>query len=461
MNKTPLAIVLMATLSACGGGGSSSDNGGAKASLTFTPVRDVAALVGTQSATLNATRAATSWSPITAAYADEVATSVELVATDVGGNQFKTNFLDENGNTSSETVLPTGMIRLDDDHAMVELFVTTNKTTNTKEYRHYLVEYSTGKMILVETLAALRNAWNLNAQYYAAGPNSLHNATNDIIYRKEDTKWYRLTPNWDDLTFTETYYADSTDSDRTDIGRALLMSNGDIFTVTGGVVSLNGTEMGLQYVVSVFQKDGQAYATTSRLLFNITTGTPVQQAELSEDGYWMTSNVISFDGTNINFANCSTYAVNAGAIDITYSPSDRDSVSYDAVMAGSDMMCTGIPKVVGNTSAKKTLKAARTNDFTGNDDACNLINSWNENGGNRLLHVSNGVEQRVSGVDGVYAVIPMSRDTAYVNQYICTATGGDGVSAAKWSLDSVHSKVDFSTGELSALSAPVVMSIVN
>lgn len=90
-----------------------------------------------------------------------------------------------------------------------------------------------------------------------------------------------------------------------------------------------------------------------------------------------------------------------------------------------------------------------------------MINGWNENGGNRLLHVSNGVEQRVSGVDGVYAVIPMSRDTAYVNQYICTATGGDGVSAAKWSLDSVHSKVDFSTGELSVLSAPVVMSIVN
>ena len=94
MNKTPLAIVLMATLSACGGGGggdgngSSSDNGGAsaKASLTFTPVHDVAALVGTQSATLNATRAATSWSPITAAYADEVSTTVELVATDIGGN---------------------------------------------------------------------------------------------------------------------------------------------------------------------------------------------------------------------------------------------------------------------------------------------------------------------------------------------------------------------------------------
>ena len=93
MNKTPLAIVLMATLSACGGGGSdgngsSSDNGGAsaKASLTFTPVHDVAALVGTQSATLTATRAATSWSPITAAYADEVSTTVELVATDIGGN---------------------------------------------------------------------------------------------------------------------------------------------------------------------------------------------------------------------------------------------------------------------------------------------------------------------------------------------------------------------------------------
>lgn len=30
----------------------------------------------------------------------------------------------------------------------------TNKATNLHEYRHYVVEYSTGKMILVETLAA-------------------------------------------------------------------------------------------------------------------------------------------------------------------------------------------------------------------------------------------------------------------------------------------------------------------
>lgn len=454
MNKTPLAIVLMATLSACGGGGgSSSDNGGAKASLTFTPVQDVAALVGTQSATLTTTRAATSWSPITAAYADEVATSVELVATDVGGNQFKTNFLDENGNTSSETVLPTGMIRLDDDHAMVELFVTTNKTTNTKEYRHYLVEYSTGKMILVETLAALRNAWSVNAVSYASGPNSLHNATNDIIYRKEDSKWYRLTPNWDDLTFSEIAYADSTDADKTDIGRILLMPNGDLFTVNGGKAYLNGNllDTGDELVMSVFQKDGQAYAMTNYLLFNITGGNVVQQAELPKGNLGMLATAISFDGTNINLANCTSYTVSDDAIGVSYAPADRDSVVYDAVMAGSTMMCSGIPKVSAQASTS----------FSDDDATCDRINGWNENGGNRLLHVSNGVEQRVSGVDGVYAVIPMSRDTAYVNQYICTATGGDGVSAAKWSLDSVHSKVDFSTGELSVLSAPVVMSIVN
>lgn len=453
MNKTPLAIVLMATLSACGGGDSSSDNGGAKASLTFTPVQDVAALVGTQSATLNATRATTSWSPITAAYADEVSTTVELVATDVGGNQFKTNFLDENGNTSSETVLPTGMIRLDDDHAMVELFVTTNKTANTKEYRHYLVEYSTGKMILVETLAALYNAWNVNAVSYASGPNSLHNATNDVIYRKEDSKWYRLTPNWDDLTFSEVAYADSTDADKTDIGRILLMPNGDLFTVNGGKAYLNGNllDTGDELVMSVFQKDGQAYAMTNYLLFNITGGNVVQQAELPKGNLGMLATAISFDGTNINLANCTSYTVSDGVIGVSYAPADRDSVVYNAVMAGSAMMCSGIPKVSAQTSTS----------FSDDDATCDRISGWNENGGNRLLHVSNGVEQRVSGVDGVYAVIPMSQDTAYVNQYICTATGGDGVSAAKWSLDSVHSKVDFSTGELSALSAPVVMSIVN
>lgn len=468
MNKTPLAIVLMATLSACGGGGSSSDNGGAsaKARLTFTPVQDVAALVGTQSATLNATRATTSWSPITAAYADEVATSVELVATDVGGNQFKTNFLDENGNTSSETVLPTGMIRLDDDHAMVELFVTTNKTANTKEYRHYLVEYSTGKMILVETLAALRNAWNLNAQYYAAGPNSLHNATNDIIYRKEDTKWYKLTPNWDDLTFTETAYADSTGWADQDMVSTLPTANGNLFTVAGGAVSLNGTDLGLQYVTSVFQKDGRVYASTANKLYDITSGTPVEYASLPEGNISINA-VVAFDGATIYTNGCTSLSVNGSNLAYSYIPVDRDTVGYEVIMAGNDMMCAGHPRVAetksvtANMAATASVRAAATNDFTGTDAACDLIERWKQQGGDQLVLVSNGVEKRITGAEGVYKILPMSRDTAYVSQTSCTPAGGDGVTSAKWTLSYADSKVDFSTGELSALSAPVVMSIVN
>ena len=55
----------------------------------------------------------------------------------------------------------------------------------------------------------------------------------------------------------------------------------------------------------------------------------------------------------------------------------------------------------------------------------------------------------------------MSRDTAYMMQFVCTPAGGDGVTSAKWELTYADTKVDFSTGELSALSAPVVMSIVN
>lgn len=466
MNKTPLAIVLMATLSACGGGGSSSDNGGAKASLTFTPVRDVAALVGTQSATLNATRAATSWSPITAAYADEVSTTVELVATDVGGNQFKTNFLDEDGNPASETVTPTGLVRLDDDHAMVELFVMTNKATNLHEYRHYVVEYSTGKMILVETLKSVGNGWNLEAQYYAAGPNSLHNATNDIIYRKEDDKWYKVTPNWDDLTFTETYYADGNSNERDDLVKTLPMPNGDLFTVADFTVSLNGTDLGLQYVTSVFQKDGQVYASTANKLYDITSGTPVEYASLPE-GNISIDPVVAFDGATIYTSSCTSISVNGSNLAYSYIPVDRDTVGYEVIMAGNDMMCAGHPRVAetksvtANMAATASVRAAATNDFTGTDGVCDLIERWKQQGGDQLVLVSNGVEKRITGVEGVYKILPMSRDTAYVSQTSCTLTGGDGVSSAKWSAVGLDSKVDFSTGELSALSAPVVMSIVN
>lgn len=466
MNKTPLAIVLMATLSACGGGGSSSDNGGAKASLTFTPVHDVAALVGTQSATLTATRAATGWSPITAAYADEVSTTVELVATDVGGNQFKTNFLDEEGNPASETVTPTGLVRLDDDHVMVELFVMTNKATNLHEYRHYVVEYSTGKMILVETLKSVGNGWNLEAQYYAAGPNSLHNATNDIIYRKEDDKWYKVTPNWDDLTFTETYYADGNSNERDDLVKTLPMPNGDLFTVADFTVSLNGTDLGLQYVTSVFQKDGRVYASTANKLYDITSGTPVEYASLPE-GNISIDPVVAFDGASIYTSSCTSLSVNGSSLAYSYIPVDRDTVGYEVIMAGRDMMCAGHPRVAetkavtANIAATASVRATAANDFTGTDAACDLIERWKQQGGDQLVLVSNGVEKRVTGAEGVYKILPMSRDTAYVSQTSCTLTGGDGVSSAKWSAVGLDSKVDFSTGELSALSAPVVMSIVN
>jgi hypothetical protein len=464
MNKTPLAIVLMATLSACGGG-SSSDNGGAKASLTFTPVHDVAALVGTQSVTLNATRGATSWSPITAAYADEVSTTVELVATDVGGNQFKTNFLDEEGNPASETVTPTGLVRLDDDHAMVELFVMTNKATNLHEYRHYVVEYSTGKMILVETLKSIGNAWSLNAQYYAAGPNSLHNATNDIIYRKEDTKWYRLTPNWADQTFTETEYADSTGWADQDMVSTLPTANGDLFTVAGGAVSLNGTDLGLQYVTSVFQKDGRVYASTSNKLYEITSGTPVEYASLPEGNISINA-VVAFDGATIYTNGCTSLSVSGSNLAYTYIPVDREAVGYDVIMAGSDMMCIGHPRptetsVVASKRAAKAVVRAAANDFAGNDAACDDLQSWEQNGGVQLVHVSGSEEKRVEGAIGAAKILPMSRDTAYMTQLVCTPAGGDGVTSAKWTLTFADSKVDFSTGELSALSAPVVMSIVN
>ena len=464
MNKTPLAIVLMATLSACGGGGSSSDNSGAKASLTFTPVQDVAALVGTQSATLSATRASTSWSPISAAYADDVSTTVELVATDVGGNQFKTNFLDEEGNPASETVTPTGLVRLDDDHALVELFVMTNKATNLHEYRHYLVEYSTGKMILVETLASIANAWSVLASYYAAGPNSLHNATNDIIYRKEDTKWYKVTPDWTNLTFTETFYANTTGDKQYDLNRMLPTANGDVYTVDvfAGKVYLNGIDLGITNPVSLFQKDGVVYVSNLHGIFTVTNGAVEEVATMSS-GTLSTAPVISFDGATINMSDCATVSLNGNTLEYTYVPADSATISYDAVMAGDNMMCVGQPMTTSQASKSvaKVASLRAADDFSGNDAACDYVEAWKQKGGIQLLRVSNNSEQRVTGVEGVSKIVPISREAAYMNQIICTATGGDGVSSAKWELTYADTKVDFSTGEISALSAPVVMSIVN
>ena len=446
-------------------GGNNNGGGETKAALSFTPVADVAAVVGTQGIQLAQVRKSSGIDFISSAYADDISTTVSLAATDVSGNTFNVGFIDVEGNPASETVTPSGMVRLDDDHVMVELFVLTNASTNLHEYRHYVVEYSTGKMILVQTLKSIGNAWSLNAQYYAAGPNSLHNATNDIIYRKEDTKWYKLTPNWDDLTFTETAYADSTGWADQDMVSTLPTANGNLFTVSGNKVYLNGTDLGLGYVISVFQKGGEVYANTSNQMYNITTGTPVEYASLPE-GAISIGAVIAFDGTNVYTSECTSINVNGNSMEYTYIPADHETVSYDVVMAGSDMMCNGHPRptepaAASSKMASKISVRAAANDFTGNDAACDRAQSWEQNGGVQLVRVSGNVEQRVEGALGSYKILPMSRDSAYMSQFVCTPTGGDGVTSAKWELTYADTKVDFANNELSALPAPVVMSVVN
>ena len=469
IKNSVIASMVAVAITACGGGGSSggNNNGGGetKAALSFTPVADVAAVVGTQGIQLAQVRKSSGIDFISSAYADDISTTVSLAATDVSGNTFNVGFIDVEGNPASETVTPSGMVRLDDDHVMVELFVLTNASTNLHEYRHYVVEYSTGKMILVETLADIGNAWMLNAQYYAAGPNSLHNATNDIIYRKEDTKWYKLTPNWDDLTFTETAYADSTGWADQDMVSTLPTANGNLFTVSGNKVYLNGTDLGLGYVISVFQKGGEVYANTSNQMYNITTGTPVEYASLPE-GAISIGAVIAFDGTNVYTSECTSINVNGNSMEYTYIPADHETVSYDVVMAGSDMMCNGHPRptepaAASSKMASKISVRAAANDFTGNDAACDRAQSWEQNGGVQLVRVSGNVEQRVEGALGSYKILPMSRDSAYMSQFVCTPTGGDGVTSAKWELTYADTKVDFANNELSALPAPVVMSVVN
>ena len=468
IKNSVIASMVAVAITACGGGSSGGNNNGGgevKTGLSFTPVADVATVVGTQGVRFAQVRKSGGIDIISSAYADEVSTTVELIATDVSGNQFKTNFLDEEGNPASETVTPTGMTRLDDDHVMVELFVMTNKATNLHEYRHYVVEYSTGKMILVETLADIGNAWGANAQYYAAGPNSLHNATNDIIYRKEDTKWYKLTPNWADLTFTETAYADSIGWVDMNMASTMPVANGDLFTVSGGKVYLNGTDLGLEYVTSVFQKGGEVYANTSSQIYNITTGTPVEYASLPEASISIGA-VIAFDGTNVYTSECTSINVNGNSMEYTYIPADHETVSYEVIMAGSDMMCNGHPRptepaAASSKMASKISVRAADNDFTGNDATCDRIQSWEQNGGVQLVRVSGNVEQRVEGALGSYKILPMSRDSAYMSQFVCTPTGGDGVTSAKWELTYADTKVDFANNELSALPAPVVMSVVN
>ena len=469
-NSIVASMVAMA-ITACGGGssgGNNNNNGGGgevKAALKFTPVTDVTSVVGTQGIQFASVRKSSGIDFISSAYADDITTTVTLQATTATGSTFNVGFTDEEGNPASETVTPSGMVRLDDDHAMVELFVMVDKATNLHEYRHYLVEYSTGKMILVETLKSIANGWNLDAQYYAAGPNSLHNATNDIIYRKEDDKWYKLTPNWDDLTFTEVYYTDGKSNERDDLVLDLPTANGDLFTVADFKAYLNGNDLGLQYVISVFQKDGQVYVATASKLYTVTDGTPVEVASLPENNISINP-VVAFDGNTIYTDSCTSLVVNGSELSYSYIPADRDTVGYDVVVAGDSMMCTGHPRSVETEAAevKTALKAtarAASNDFAGTDAVCDAVQSWEEKGGVRLVQVEGGSEKVVKGATGAQRLLPMSRNTAYLSQNNCVPAGGDGVTAPKWEISQIDSKVDFVNNEISALSAPVVMSIVN
>ena len=102
---------------------------------------------------------------------------------------------------------------------------------------------------------------------------------------------------------------------------------------------------------------------------------------------------MAFDGATIYTNGCTSLSVNGNGLAYNYVPVDREAVGYDVIMAGNDMMCIGHPRptetsVVASKRAAKTVVRATANDFAGNDSACDDVQSWEQNGGVQLDHVS-------------------------------------------------------------------------
>ena len=466
------AIFASMTLTACGGGGgddSGSNPTPSKGKIAFTPVSDVSAIVGSQVSVLATAKADTGFRFISQAYADTVETHTQLVATDVGGNKFETTFVDsETGNSMTETVDPTGMVSLDADHAIVELFVTTNKTTNTKEYRHYLVEYSTGKMILLETVG-LASAWTGDSMFFAAAPNTIHNGlTNEIIFLKESREWVAITPNWTDLTFTSRVVApDTSDNKSRPLQYVTIAANGDVYSTTGGNTTLNGNPLPLDVSNSTFQKDGVTYVAGTVngtdpgiVIYKVENGQLVRAAIPAVEGQRMlTGYVIAFDGVSVKTNGCEEFSLDTanGVFNHVYSPADVETMSYDAYVAGNNLVCTGAP--VSYAKAARAVEAAKEARAPfPYDEVC-------DNAAGRTytaINVGSGVEHRIDGIESsAYYTIPTSRESAFMKQLVCVDAGGDGVSSAKWTGSYANTEVDFAANELRALSAPVVMAVVN
>lgn len=464
------AIFASMTLTACGGGGGDDSGSNPKGKIAFTPVNDVSAIVGSQVSVLATAKVDTGFNFISRAYADAVETRTQLVATDIGGNKFETTFVDsETGDTLTETVDPTGMVALDADHAIVELFVTTNKTTNAKEYRHYLVEYSTGKMILLETVG-LASAWGGDSAFFAAAPNTIHNGlTNEILYLKENREWAAITPNWTDLTFTSRVVAtDSSDNKSRPLQYITVAANGDVYKTAGVDTTVNGTPLPLDVSNSSFQKDGVTYITGTVngtdpgiVLYRVDNGQLVRAAIPAVEGQnILTGYVIAFDGVSIKTNGCEEFALDTanGVFSHVYSPVDVMSMSYDAYVAGNSLVCTGNP--VNLAKASRAVAAAKeARSAFPYDEVC-------DNAAGRTYTAINvgsgGVERRIDGIESSpFYTIPTSRESAFIKQLVCVDAGGDGVSSAKWTGSYANTEVDFVANEFRALSAPVVMAVVN
>lgn len=490
MNKTIIALLVVSSLCACGGGSTTASNSSTtpvtpstpvnpstpavdpsvpsnpstpavSGKLSFTPVKDISALVGSQKVVTTAARSTYGFNVISEAVADGLVSTVEFVATDAVGAKFKVSFVDANGGSVVTEITTKFIARVDDDTAVVELLDTT---PSLPLFQHWLLQYSTGKMIKLEesTSGSIQHGSKLVERVLP--PHSIFNTTDKVVMMMADKKWYSVTPDWSGLTSEKVYVTDEVLTAAQDYGNVMVTSSG-VYTMGSDTkdstavfaLKFNGEPMNvgggkIMYLASIGDK-AYAYSFDDSNLY-LLNGT---EATVSAVFEWDMTNIqpsyfIKATETQLVTKGCSVFNIVDGKLvhEFGVNPSEY---SADSVMAGESMTCLLQPRAGSTNNVSDT-----TSPFP-NDLVCdrNLAPKTFVN-----YDLINRVEKRVEGIKGaIMGNVPTSRSSTYIKQQICEEAGGDGISAAKWNAHWVDSEINFDTNEVRPLDAPVVMSIVN
>lgn len=385
---------------------------------------------------------------------------LEFVGIDDQGVEFTltVSYTNDQGQTVvvNDAVRPTGAMWLDAQTVYLEFFVRTENPAAIEAWQ-YLFQPETGKLILVQTLDQLSEAFETGMRKYVMPAHSPHNGLDYPVVYLKNTGWTRLIPNWEQETVQKTVLSTWIDTRGVldGVSLILLAEDGTIYRLgqNGSKRSLFADKTVVTDITDhaiFWQENGRNYFYDEAVLYEIMGEELVKLADDARTmppARRMTEVLLASEGF-LYTIECGIHQL-ADSLFMTHLEPDS---KIDGWVAGDRLVCirtvrNGNPPPIGDRDINPLYV----------DGYCGYQQYW------ELYDVAmtdQATRPAVKLLGEPVAVVPLSDDEIYVQMAVCKAAGGDGVTTAKWSLQYVNAKVDLADQQVNKVAQRIAFSAI-